>query len=347
MPDKKDLQRILDECNERLRAGSQARGSLPPVGRILERINNPYQNSPSNASQTRHTQSHYTPLDGDLKSIVLPLSESESIVYLDNLLEKVVAEQRNSITSLQIYTYQETDDTVQLCSDISQAILQYRDQFPENYDTGLSKKEKSVVTHLISFPLIPSTILDVWSKESISQSGERQVDKFRIFPGLGKIVDATQAGLAITGGAVGAALGSLMGPAGFIVCGVSGAVLGYMSPAIAGACYWMKLKSDKTSRKGEYARIRNAIDNIATQVRLQETPLIIGALPDFRDDDIGPYLSAEIAPFRQPERVIREAWVYRGFKSVVDDRETLERTAYNMQRYYRAKIMQYEASRGL
>lgn len=347
MPNQNDLQRILEKVNDRLRNESQTRESLPPVSEVLEKIRNLNQNNSSNATQTHHTQPHNMPLDGDLKAIVLPLSESESMVYLDNLLEKAVTKQRSSITNLQIYTYHETDDVVELCSDISQAILQYKDKFPENYDNGLSKKEKSIVTHLITFPFIPSTILDVLSKERITQSGERQVDKIRILPGLGKIIDVTQAGLAITGGTVGATVGSVMGLDGLIFGGISGAILGYLSPAIAGAYYWKKIKSDKSVRKQEYARIRNGIDNIATQVRLQEIPLIIGTLPDFRDDGIENYLGTEIAPFRQPGSVLRESWVYRGFKSVVDNREILERTAYNMQRYYRAKIMQYEASRGL
>ena len=346
MPDN-DLENLLRKAHD---GRNQRDSNIPNASTVFERVSQTRRKFPNDDRRNRRVTR--TRGEGELNLLILPLNQTESIVYVDNLLDLVIDQRRSNIVSAQVYAHQEISDVVGLCSEISSTILQYKQQFPEDYSTELTRREKRIVLQLLSFPIIPSRILDIVSKESISPTGERHVEKTRIFPGIAKIVDGVQYGITFGGGTIGAGtgvgIGSLAGPPGMIVGGiiggVGGAVLAYFSPALVALGYRKKKISKKEAIKREYDRARVAIDNITNQIRLQEVPINIAVLQDYRDDNISTYLSTDPnIQFRNPETITQHEWVHRGFKSIVENQEMFERVTYNLQRYYRAKVRQRQS----
>lgn len=330
MPNDKDLEKIIKAVRKRNRE------------RLIKQ----------NKGRLHHqTQRNYSNRDVELQSdiylnsIVFPLSEAESTIYIDGLLDRVVNERIDRITSLIIYTFQEDLDNVQLCKDISQAVLSYKDQFPEEYSTNLSKKEKTIGLSLMA-SLIPTSILEFMSKNKIQTSGDIATEKYKVLSGAANLVNIVKVVLGFGGALVGAGAGSLAGAEVALLGGMGGFVVGYFSPAIVGGTYMMLRKKSRISEREEYDRIRNAIDNISNQVRLQEVPLMINVLPDFLYDNIYPYLSRDATiPFREPERRHQDEWIINGFKSIVDREDIFNRATFNMQKYYRAKTRNFELQR--
>lgn len=334
MANDEGLDRLLGEIKKKLANGKSIQGSKPNLD-LIQQIREDYQRN----RQSTLTSSY---IDGDLHAIVLPLSQSESIVHISNLDDIVVEQRRDSVRNTAIYTYQDAGRNA-LCDRVAQTVLLYRDQFPANYDTSLSKKEKAIGIHLMT-TAVPSSVLEVASKEKILPSGERISERIKVLSGISSIIDATKFSLGILGSLTGASIGGLAGPPGAVAGGLAGFVIGYFSPAIAGGTYIVARKKMKINERQEYDRIRNAISNISNQVRLQEAQIQIAILPDFEADNISPYLDSSqgIQIFRQPTRTINARWVYDAFRSVVDSPDIFLRMNQNMQRYYRQKIRDYE-----
>lgn len=336
MSNKKDIVDIIYAIKrEHRKRRSGGSSNIPPDGETRGRyIPQPYHQNI--VSQTYG--------QNDLKSILLPLSQAESIIYIDNLANIVIEHKRNSIRELLIYAPQEVPNRQQLCERVAQTITSYRDQFPADYDTSLSKKEKMIGLHLMG-TAIPPSVLDIVSKTRILPTGERVVEKVRVLPGLTGIIEAIKVSLGIGGGLAGAGFGSAVGPPGALAGAIIGFLGGYFSPAIAGGAYMITRKKTKVYEKQEYDRIRNALLGIANQIRLQEIPIVVAVLPDFRDDNIQPYLEDRTdIQFREPARIIEHRWINDAFKDVVDNPDIFSRATYNMQRYYRSKVRTYETA---
>lgn len=339
MEDDKGLDSLLDAIKKKLATGKPKRETETNPSDIAQQIRDNYHR---NQHQQSALTSHY--IDGDLRAMVLPLSQSESVVHISNLDDIVVEQRRDSVRNVAIYSFQDANRN-ELCERVAQTILLYRDQFPANYNTELTKKEKTLGWSLIA-TILPSSVLEFISKERISPSGERTSERIKALPGVAGIVDATKVGLGIVGGLTGAGIGSLAGPPGAIALGLTGFVVGYFSPAIAGGTYIVSKMKRKINERQEYDRIRSAILNISNQVRLQEVPIAVAILPDFAADNIRSYLDSRqgVQIFRQPTRNLQARWLYDAFRSVIDSPDIFSRVSPNMQRYYRQKMRDYEAA---
>lgn len=334
MTNDEGLDNLLNSIKKSLAKGRHQEDTKSVPSDIVQRIRNQQHRS--------NLASNY--IDGDLRAILLPLSESESVMHISNLDEIVVEQRRDSVRGAAVYTFQDASRN-ELCERVAQTILLYRDQFPANYNTELTKKEKTLGWGLIA-TILPSSVLEFISKERVSPSGERTSERIKALPGVAGIVDATKVGLGVVGGLTGAGIGSLAGPPGAIALGLTGFAVGYFSPAIAGGTYIVSRRKRKINEKQEYARIRNTISNISNQVRLQEVPISIAILPDFAVDNIQSYLDSRqgVQIFRQPTRNLQARWLYDAFRSVVGAPDIFSRVSPNMQRYYRQKMRDYEAA---
>ena len=266
--------------------------------------------------------------DRVLNIILLPVSDSDEVIYVANLDE--IVREYDSLEGLQVYHYHSVTDRIATLERIAQGAESYAAKYEPSIPVPDYSKEKNKYWALIGVSILfPDKLLNILG---VGKAGGQVLGKLT---GIGAGV----------GGATGLVVGSLAGPQGALVGGglgaVAGAALGRLSPAIFGGSKISRYRKEETNAVKTNERnqlYQKRIADIANQIRYQTVASYFEVLPDFIDDGIGYYLADPHSIFVDPSKGDSPGWVYEAFDKAMHDSSLVSKMLYNLQRYYWRKI---------
>jgi hypothetical protein len=259
-----------------------------------------------------------------LNVVILPLSQNNYYVYLDNLRE--FAEQEKSLERIVINGFEQNPDRDLLCRNIANMVREQKENYPVEFpDARISTKDKAKYLGAIISQFVP---------EKAPVVG-RLSKKTREWLGNGGAVIGGVAGYSASADPFSALIGALIGYA-----------IGYCSPLIYGSTgLVIKGHSAYKERKNNKiiternSLIKGKIDRIADRIYYQEIPFELRILETFRHDNIGQYIQNN---WTAPERISRNSIDYRAFMELVAKVSSND-ISYTLGRYYKTKISENNA----